>query len=89
MLILDGIRCKIEKQTLCEEPISPEFHLGLCLYILGRGDYFYTISELSGLASCPVSTIVSEVNEDIVSLLWKNMLLLICQQQMMPLKRKY
>ena len=29
MLILDGIRCKIEKQTLCEEPISPEFRLGL------------------------------------------------------------
>ena len=71
MLILDGIRCKIEKQTLCEEPISPVFRLGLCLYRLGRGDYFFTISELSGLAPCTVSTIVNEVNKAIVSCLWK------------------
>ena len=76
------------KSRHCEEPISPEFRLGLCLYILGRADYFYTISELSGLAPCSVSTSVNEVNEAIVSRLWKNMLLLICQQQIMPLKRK-
>ena len=71
MLMLDRIRYKIEKWTLCEEPISPEFRLGLCLYRLGRGDYFYTISELGGLAPCTVSTIVNEVNEAIVSCLWK------------------
>ena len=63
MLILDGIRCKIEKQTQREEPISPEFRLGFCLY--------YTISELRGLVPCTFSTLVNEVNEAIVSCLWK------------------
>ena len=76
------------KNRHCEEPISPEFRLSLCLYRQGRGDYFYTISELGGLAPCTVSTIVNEVNEAIISCLWKYVLLLICQQQMMPLNRK-
>ncbi|XP_065054392.1 uncharacterized protein LOC135683144 [Rhopilema esculentum] len=69
--VLESIRHKLERDTLCEEPFPPELRLGLCLYRLGRGDYFYTIAEMAGLAPCTVSTIVHDVNEAIVSCLWK------------------
>ena len=69
--VLAPFRHKLERENLCEEPIPPEFRLGLCLYRLGRGDYFYTIAEMVGLAPCTVSTIVHDVNEAIVSCLWE------------------
>ena len=69
--ILRRIHHTLKRQTLCEELISPAFRLGLSLYRLGRGDYFYTIAEMVGLAPCTVSTIVHEVNEAIVSCLWE------------------
>ena len=69
--ILSRIRHCLERETVCEEPISPETRLGLCLYRLGRGDYFYTISEMVGLGQSTVSTIVSEVNDAILSCMWK------------------
>ena len=69
--ILSRIHHKLERQTLCEEPVSPEFRLAICLYRLGRGDYFYSISEMVGLGRSTVSTIVNEVTEAIVSCLWK------------------
>ena len=65
------MRRKLERKTVCEEPISPECCLGLCLYHLGRGDYFYTISGMAGLGQSTVSTIVGEVNEAIVNSMWK------------------
>ena len=68
--ILSRIRNKLERETVSEDPISPELRLGLCLYRLGRGDYFYTIAELTGLGRSTVSTIVREVNEAIVSCMW-------------------
>ena len=49
-LILSRIRHKLERQTLCEEPISPELRLAICLYHMGRGDYYYSIAEMVGLA---------------------------------------
>ncbi len=69
--ILERIRGKLERETLCEEPIPPELRLALCLYRLGRGDYYFTIGEMAGLAPCTVSTIVHEVNEAIVECLWQ------------------
>ena len=68
--ILENIQPKLERQTVCGDPISPEFRLGLCLHRLGRGDYFHTIAKMAGLAPCTVSTIVSDVNEAIVGCLW-------------------
>ena len=35
-LILSETCHKLERQGLSEEPICPEFHLGICLYRLGR-----------------------------------------------------
>lgn len=47
--IVNWIRNDLERQTVNEEPISPERRLGICLYRLGRGDYYYTIAEIAGL----------------------------------------
>ena len=49
MYILSFIRNDLEKQTITEVPISPECRLAICLYRLGRGDYYYTISEMVGV----------------------------------------
>ncbi len=69
-LILSRIRVRLERQTLCEEPISPELRLAICLYRLGRGDYLYSIAEMVGLARSTVRKIVDEVNNVLVSSLW-------------------
>ena len=68
--ILCKIRHKLERQTVCEEPISAEFRLAICLYRLGRGDYLYSIAEMAGLGRSTVTTIVNEVTEAIVKCLW-------------------
>ena len=47
--ILNRIRNDLERQTVNEDPISPECRLGICLYRPGRGDYYYTIAEVAGL----------------------------------------
>ena len=70
-LILARIRPHLEKQTLTEDPISPEVRLAICLYRLGRGDYLYSIAEMVGLARSTVTRIVNEVNQAIVSCLWQ------------------
>ena len=69
--ILSRIRHKLERKTISEDPVSPECRLGICLYRLGRGDYFYTIAEMVGLGRSTVSTIVGEVTEAIVTCMWK------------------
>ena len=47
--ILNRIAPFLIPQTVTEEPITPALRLAICLYRLGRGDYLYTISEMSGL----------------------------------------
>ena len=70
-LIMSRIRYKLERQTLCEEPVSPELRLAICLYRMGRGDYYYSIGEMVGLARPTVTMIVNEVSHVIVSCLWQ------------------
>ena len=45
--ILGFIR-DLQREYLCETPISPEERLGICLYRLAHGDYYQTISEPTG-----------------------------------------
>ena len=45
--ILGFICDDLQREYLCETPISPEERLGICLYRLGRGDYYQTTSELT------------------------------------------
>ena len=66
-VILSSIRHTLERETVTEDPIPPELRLAICLYRLGRGDYYYSIAEMVGLAQSTVSTIVKEVCEAIIT----------------------
>ena len=68
--ILNRIGPFLARQTVTEEPISPELRLAICLYRLGRGDYLYTIAEMSGLGVSTVCSIVQEVCQLLVDHLW-------------------
>ena len=72
MYILNRIRHALERDTVTEDPVSPEYRLALCLYRLGRGDYFYTIAEMAGLGVSTVCTIVDDVTQAIVNNLWSD-----------------
>ena len=71
--ILGFIRDDLQREYLCETPISPEERLvlGSCLYHLGPGDYYQTISGLTGHGIATVRNITQEVSNLIVSNLWK------------------
>ena len=69
--ILDRIKHVLERKTLVEVPIPPELRLAICLYRLGRGSYYYTIAEMSGIGLSTVSTITKEVSQAIIDLLWE------------------
>ena len=69
--ILGFIRDDLQREYLCETPISPEERLGICLYRLGCGDYYQTISELTGRGIATVRNITQEVSNLIVTKLWK------------------
>ena len=70
--ILSKIRHDIEKCVVAEEPICPEMRLAICLYKLSRGDYYYTISEMTGIGESTVIAIVNEVCQSIINNLWKD-----------------
>ena len=68
--ILSHIRHDFERNTVTEDPISPEKRLGVYLYRLARGDYHYTIAEMAEIGVATVSTVVDEVCEAIVKNMW-------------------
>lgn len=68
--ILTYIRDRLIRENINEEPISPEERLAICLYRLGRGDYYHTISQMSGLGIATICNIVAEVSRALVSCLW-------------------
>ena len=68
-----------KRDTVTEEPISPEFRLATALYRLSRGDYYYTIAEMTGLGVSTVCTIVNEVTRAIVDNVWDE-----CVGQQLP-----
>ena len=51
--------------------MEPALRLAICLYRLGRGTYYHTISELCGLGVSTCATITREVCEAIVEVLWE------------------
>ena len=68
--ILNRIKGQLERKTLAEDPIPPELRLALCLYRLGRGDYYYTIAEMVGLGVSTICSIVREVCRALVENFW-------------------
>lgn len=79
LFILSRIQHDLERETVTEEPISTAFRLAIFLYRLGRGDYYYTIAEMTVLEVSTVCGVVSEVCRAIVDNLWKD-----CVQQHFP-----
>lgn len=57
--------------------------MGICLYRLARGDYYYTIAEMVGLGVATVCFIVKEVTEAIIANLWN-----LSVEQHMPLTKE-
>ena len=86
--ILSRIRHIHERDTINEEPISPKCRLAICLFRLARGDYYYTISELTGLGVSTLCTIVSEETKAIVENVWDECVIKHMPSQKKSLKRK-
>lgn len=82
--ILQRIRHVLDRDTVTEEPISAECRLAICLYRLARGDYYYTIAEMTGLGVSTVCTIVNEVTRAIVNNLWDE-----CVGQQLPKREEH
>ena len=61
--ILDRIEAILVRQMLTEDPIKPDERIAICLYRLGRGDYFYTIAEVVGRGVSTVSSIVKRFHK--------------------------
>ena len=72
LYILSRIRHQLERQPVTEDPIFSELRLAICLYRLGRGNYFYTIAEMTGLGVSTVCTIVREVSQAIIDCMWED-----------------
>ena len=70
--ILSKIESDIEKPETAEVPVSASMRLAVCLYKQSRGDYYYTISEMTGIGEATVIIIVNEVCEEIIKNLWKD-----------------
>ena len=68
--ILNRIRHDLERDVVCEDPIPPDMRLAICLYRLGRGDYYFTIAEMSGVGVSTVAGITEDVCEAIINNLW-------------------
>ena len=77
--ILSRIRNDLERQTINEDPITPECRLAICIYRLGRGDYYYTIAEMAELGALTVHEFVTQVCRLIVEHLWEE-----CVMKRMP-----
>ena len=70
--ILNRIRHDLERDEVCEVPIPPDMRLAICLYRLGRGDYYFTIAEMSGVGVSTVAAITDDVCEAIINNLWND-----------------
>ena len=60
----------MEHKTTAEQPIAPKERLAICLYRLSRGDYYYTIAEMTGHGLLTIQNITNEVCSVTVSNLW-------------------
>ena len=68
------IRFILLKEDAGVGSISPDKRLAITLYKLGRGDYNYTIGEMTGYAESTLSCLIKEVCQAIVKILWEEML---------------
>ena len=69
--ILQRIAPLLVKEETGAGAISPEERLAITLYKIGRGDYNYTIGEMTGYAESTISLIIKEVCQVIIHLFWE------------------
>ena len=79
--ILEKLRHNLTKQIVAELPVSPELQLAIFIYRCGRGDYLYSIADMTGLGVSTICCIVSEVANAIMEILWESEVQHICQNQ--------
>ena len=72
MYILERLRHKLTKEIVAELPVSPELRLAIFLYGCGRGDYLYSIAEMTELGVSTICCIVSKVANAVVETLWES-----------------
>ena len=72
--ILQKVGTAILKEDAGVGSISPNECLAITLYKFGRGDYNYTIDEMTGYAESTLSCLIKEVCQAIVKILWEQML---------------
>ena len=65
--VLSKIEADLQRKSLVEEPISPSERLAIGLYKLARGDYNYTLSEMTGHGESTIRTVVMEVCAAVIS----------------------
>ena len=68
--ILVKVYDELVEKTLIEEPIAPDCRLAITIYKLSRGDYIYTIGEMTGFAKSTICVIVKETCRAIINILW-------------------
>ena len=59
--LLSKIEHDITKKETAETPLSASKRLAVCLYKLARGDYYYAITEMTGIGEPTVIKIVDRV----------------------------
>ena len=64
----EKVKHKLQRETVSEVPVFPEQRLAIFLYRCTRGDYYYTIAEMTGLGVSTVCCIVSDVSKAV----WKS-----------------
>ena len=69
-MFLNHTEHHLEHETTAKQPISPKERLAKCLYWLSRSDYYYTITEMTGIGLSTIQNITNEVCSVIVSNLW-------------------
>eukprot|EP00794_Sanderia_malayensis_P012600 gene12600-biopygen10039 len=67
---VNKIKPRLAKESVTEDPVSPEMRIAVCIYRLARGDYLHAIAELVGLGKATVCLIVKEVCEALVDCMW-------------------
>ena len=60
----------MEHETAAEQPIAFKERLAVCFYRLSRGDFYYTIAEMTSHGLPTIQNITNEVCSIIVSNLW-------------------
>ena len=65
----------LERESVGGNFLSPELRLGICLYRLARGDYYYTNAEVTGVDEATVYATVIEFCRSIVNNLWASTVL--------------